>query len=522
MAGALGRHPLVAAILADRAVSISQDAAHEAVVLVAHGPVPSDDNARWLDDLASLGSGIKASTTFKAVEWQTVRDDAPEPIRGDAATELRNRVTRLAAGGDRVLIVPVVISFGGIEQGVRKRLDGLAYTMPAQGLLPDPRIAQWIRESAGAARAPETARLFDSVTVSATLNPSVVRDTPGTVAVIDDETIARRLVENVGDLVKFEPGVYVETVANRVGLNGFNIRGIGGNRVMTQVDGVETAEQFDFGPFNVHQFALDLDTLKSAEIVRSAGSALYGSDALGGVVSFFTKDPADYLGSRAFHSGGKLGFDGRSDETSANGVIAGGRGRVLGSLFASGGRGHEYRNRGSVETEDATRTALNPQDRRSAQALGKVSVTLGDGNVLRGAAEITDQDIETDAFASRTPTVLDITSDDTMRGSASRSISRSPAAARSGRGARSSRPATPNRWCASCAWPAPPASIATAHSTTSRTATAARRRAARRSCFAATTCSRPSAAATSTTASTCCATASTSTRRPAPSCRPSA
>ena len=173
MAGALGRHPLVAAILADRAVSISQDAAHEAVVLVAHGPVPSDDNARWLDDLASLGDAVKASTTFKAVEWQTVRDDAPEPIRNEAATELRNRVTRLAAGGDRVLIVPVVISFGGIEQGVRKRLDGLAYTMPAQGLLPDPRIAQWIRESAGAARAPETARLFDSVTVSATLNPSV-------------------------------------------------------------------------------------------------------------------------------------------------------------------------------------------------------------------------------------------------------------------------------------------------------------------------------------------------------------
>ena len=181
MAGALGRHPLVAAILADRAVSISQDATHEAVVLVAHGPVPSDDNARWLDDLAALGNAVKASTTFKAVEWQTVRDDAPEPIRNEAATELRNRVTRLAAGGDRVLIVPVVISFGGIEQGVRKRLDGLAYTMPAQGLLPDPRIAQWIRESAGDARPPETARLFDSVTVSATLNPSVVRDTPGTV-----------------------------------------------------------------------------------------------------------------------------------------------------------------------------------------------------------------------------------------------------------------------------------------------------------------------------------------------------
>jgi hemoglobin/transferrin/lactoferrin receptor protein len=416
MSGALGRHPLVAAMLADRARSISQDAARETVVLVAHGPVPSDDNARWLDDLASLGNGVKASTAFKAVEWQTVRDDAPAPIRDQAAAELRDRVTRLGAAGDRVLIVPVVISFGGIEQGIRKRLDGLSYTMAGQGLLPDPRIAQWIREAAAAAAPPAAAaRLFESVTVSATLNPSVVRETPGTVAVIDDVTIANRLVENVADLVKFEPGVYVETVANRVGLNGFNVRGIGGNRVMTQVDGVETSEQFDFGPFNVHQLSLDLDTLKSAEIIRSAGSALYGSDALGGVVSFFTKDPADYLGSRAFHVAAKTGYDGRFADTSANGVVAGGRGRVLASLFVSGSRGHEARNHGSVETQDATRTALNPQDRRTAQALGKVSVTLGSGNVLRGAIEVADHDIETDAFSSRTPAVLDITSDDTMR-----------------------------------------------------------------------------------------------------------
>jgi sirohydrochlorin ferrochelatase len=419
MSPALGRHPLVAAMLADRATSISQDPAGEVVVLVAHGPVPADDNARWLDDLAALAAGMKATTRFKAIESQTLRDDAPAPIRDEAAAELRARVSRITAAGDRVLLVPVVISFGGIENGIRKRLEGLPYTMAAQGLLPDARIARWIRESANAprvsARHVAGTRLFDSVTVSATLNPTAVLETPGTVAVIDDETIARRLVEHVADLVKFEPGVYVETVANRVGLNGFNIRGIGGNRVMTQVDGVETSEQFDFGPFNVHQFALDLDTLKSAEIVRSAGSALYGSDALGGVVSLFTKDPADYLGGRAFHAAGKTGYDGRSDETGVNGVVAGGRGRVAASLFASAARGSEGRNRGGIETETSTRTALNPQDRRSAQGLGKVAVTLGSGNVLRGAVEIADNDIETDAFSLRSPAVLDITSDDSMR-----------------------------------------------------------------------------------------------------------
>jgi hemoglobin/transferrin/lactoferrin receptor protein len=276
-------------------------------------------------------------------------------------------------------------------------------------------------EQAPAAPAP---RFFDAVTVSATLNPATVKETPGTVSVIDAETIDRRLMSNVADLVAFEPGVYVETTVNRIGINGFNIRGIGGNRVLTQVDGVETSEQFDFGPFNVHQFALDLDTLKSAELVRGAGSSLYGSDALGGVASFFTKDPADYLSRRQrFHIGGKTGVDGRSRESTGNAVVAGGGARLQASLFVSYGSGHELRNRGTVETDTTTRTSLNPQDRRSVQALGKLVAPISNGNTLRGTVEIADHRIETDAFSSRTVTVAgptstrvaDITSDDTMR-----------------------------------------------------------------------------------------------------------
>jgi hypothetical protein len=56
MTPALNRHPTVGRILADRARSISTSAQQEAVVLVAHGPVPDEDNRRWLDDMAVLGS----------------------------------------------------------------------------------------------------------------------------------------------------------------------------------------------------------------------------------------------------------------------------------------------------------------------------------------------------------------------------------------------------------------------------------------------------------------------------------
>ena len=242
---------------------------------------------------------------------------------------------------------------------------------------------------------------LDSVTVSATLRPAPVRETPGTVSVIDSETIEERLIQNFADLVKYEPGVYVANNVTRLGLNGFNIRGIGGNRVMTQVDGVQSSEQFDFGPFNIHQVGLDVDALKTVEIVRSANSALYGSDALGGVVSLFTKDPGDYLGGRRYHLGAKTTWDGRSDALSGNLSLAAGTERLQGSLFASVNRGNEIRNRGTVETADDTRTAPNPQSVVGTQLLAKLVFTPSPGNVLRTTAEVYDTRIETEWFSDR-------------------------------------------------------------------------------------------------------------------------
>jgi hemoglobin/transferrin/lactoferrin receptor protein len=273
----------------------------------------------------------------------------------------------------------------------------------ACGSLPAHAAAQGAQAPPAASSQPPEAtpaRFFDAVTVSATLAPVLVGRTPATVSVIDDAAIARRMIENTADLVKFEPGVYVDANMTRVGLNGFNIRGIGGNRVMTRVDGVETSEQFDFGPFNVHQFALDLDTLRTAEIVRSSASSLYGSDALGGVVSFFTKDPADYLSGQRRHAGAKLLFDGRSRDASGNGVVAFGTSRVQASVFGSYGRGEAGRNRGMIIAADNTRTAPNPQRRSNAQALGKVVAVLGEGNRLRGTVEIADNTVRTDAYSS--------------------------------------------------------------------------------------------------------------------------
>ena len=152
MTPAFNRHPLVGQIVADRAVAISTAPESEAVLLVAHGPVPDDDNRRWLEDMAVLAEAVRAAKPFAVVDFMTVRDDAGPAMREAATQELRAKVSAQVAGGRRVLVVPHVMSFGGIEQGIRKRLDGLAYTMADQGLMPDARIGAWIQASVVGAR----------------------------------------------------------------------------------------------------------------------------------------------------------------------------------------------------------------------------------------------------------------------------------------------------------------------------------------------------------------------------------
>lgn len=144
MTDALGRHPLVAQILLARAQSISQKISEETIVLVAHGPVSDEENKKWLADMASLAEQMKRSGQFRDIRYMTVRDDAPAPIRDQATAELRQLVESIKAEKRRVLVVPLLLSYGGIERGIKKRLEGLDYTTTNQALLPDDRLVEWV------------------------------------------------------------------------------------------------------------------------------------------------------------------------------------------------------------------------------------------------------------------------------------------------------------------------------------------------------------------------------------------
>lgn len=147
MTSALDAHPLVAGIVLDRAMAMSTRPAGEAVILVAHGPTADDENERWVANLRVIASQ-PSFRSFASVDALTVRDDAPAPVREAATQELRTLVERRSAEGRKVLIVPVLLSYGGIEAGIRKRLEGLTYVMSSQALAPDPRLVDWVRAMA--------------------------------------------------------------------------------------------------------------------------------------------------------------------------------------------------------------------------------------------------------------------------------------------------------------------------------------------------------------------------------------
>jgi hemoglobin/transferrin/lactoferrin receptor protein len=152
---------------------------------------------------------------------------------------------------------------------------------------------------------------LQQVTVTGTRTERTLADSPASITVIDRERLRRELIQNIQDLVRYEPGVSVRRSV-RYGLQDFNIRGLDANRVLIQVDGIRQPERFSFGPFTIGRDTFELETLKTVEIIRGPASTLYGSDALGGVVTYTTLDPADLLGERDSHVGLSSQYDSKN------------------------------------------------------------------------------------------------------------------------------------------------------------------------------------------------------------------
>lgn len=146
LTGALDDHPLVAEILLERAKALSRKPQEENVVLVGHGPVLEEYDQKWLEVMSRLGLEVQKKGGFRFVHAATLRDDAPREIRDKAEKKLQNLVRQLSRQG-RTLVIPHLISQGGIEKKIQKALEGAFYSWDGKTLLPHSNIAEWAAEA---------------------------------------------------------------------------------------------------------------------------------------------------------------------------------------------------------------------------------------------------------------------------------------------------------------------------------------------------------------------------------------
>ncbi|HHF2276017.1 TPA: TonB-dependent hemoglobin/transferrin/lactoferrin family receptor, partial [Haemophilus influenzae] len=173
--------------------------------------------------------------------------------------------------------------------------------------------------------------------------------------------LEKEQAQDVKDLVRYETGITV-VEAGRFGNSGFAVRGVDENRVAVQIDGLHQAETISsqgfkelfegYGNFNNTRNTAEIETLKQVTIRKGADSLKSGSGALGGSVSFDTKDARDYLLNKNYYASYKRGYN-TADNQNLQTLTLAGRYKYFDAIAVITSRkGHELENYGYKNYND--------------------------------------------------------------------------------------------------------------------------------------------------------------------------
>ena len=177
--------------------------------------------------------------------------------------------------------------------------------MPRSSSPPTPAVLACLLLAAGAPdlRAEEAAQVdakdLDTVVVTAAGFEQRIADAPASISVISGEDLRTRPYANLADAVRELEGVAV--AGGDPSTSDILMRGMPGEYTLLLVDGRRqgTRETMNRGTGGVQANLLPpLDAIERIEVIRGSMSALYGSDAMGGVINIITrKDPDRWIGS---------------------------------------------------------------------------------------------------------------------------------------------------------------------------------------------------------------------------------
>ncbi len=141
---------------------------------------------------------------------------------------------------------------------------------------------------------------LDQIIVTATRTAQTADETLAPVTVITREEIDRRQVNSVQEVLRGVPGLQITNNGGLGKFTGVFLRGTESDQVLVLIDGVR-AGSVSNGTMAFEQ--LPIDQIERIEIVRGPRSSLYGSEAIGGVIQFFTRRGGGPL-TPSFSAGG--------------------------------------------------------------------------------------------------------------------------------------------------------------------------------------------------------------------------
>ncbi|TCN83004.1 TonB-dependent hemoglobin/transferrin/lactoferrin family receptor [Vibrio crassostreae] len=243
--------------------------------------------------------------------------------------------------------------------------------------------------------------LFDEVVVSSTRTNQTLINTAASVTVISDKQIEENMAKDVNEIFEYTPGVTMNS-SSRQGAQTINIRGMEGKRVKILVDGSSQPGSFDGGPYafiNSSGVSIDPDMLKSVEIIKGAASSLHGSDAIGGVVAFETKDPSDFLkDGENFGGQAKLSYSSEDNSFSEHVALANRFGDLETLVAYTRRDGEELQN--FRDSNNLENYAVEDQDTSADNLLVKLQYQLNESHRIEFLAELIKDTSDSDIYHS--------------------------------------------------------------------------------------------------------------------------
>lgn len=127
---------------------------------------------------------------------------------------------------------------------------------------------------------------LNEVVVTGISHSSELKRSPVPVATISSESLYEHAATNLVDNIAAHPGI--SQITTGAGISKPVVRGLSYNRVITLYDGIRQEGQ-QWG--DEHGIEIDEFSVSRVEIIKGAGSLMYGSDGLGGIINFIAPNP---------------------------------------------------------------------------------------------------------------------------------------------------------------------------------------------------------------------------------------